>query len=898
MTLVGQKLGAYEVVAKLGEGGMGEVYRARDPKLHRDVAIKVLPVLFASDPVRLIRFEREAQTLAALNHPHIAQIYGVIEHPAALVMEFVDGETLAQRIARGPLPVEEALPLARQIAAALETAHLGGIVHRDLKPANIMLTGEGAVKVLDFGLAKALNPVSDVAPTPAAMDNSPTFTSPATQIGVVLGTAAYMAPEQAKGRFVDRRVDVWAFGCVFYEMLTARRPFAGEDVTDVIAAIMRDEPDWNRLPRGREALPPVAEQYLRRCLNKSPTERVQDMGDVRLALSGAFDAATTASAPASWASWWNPRRLAAAIVFAVAAGALAGWALKRVPPQPPAPVRRLTITPSPSIAIANTNRDLAITPDGRTIVYFAIQGASRQLFARPMDALVPTALTDPCTCFEPTVSPDSQWVAFSNEQDFTLRRISVSGGSATTITAIRREMRGASWGDDDSLVYATTEGLWRVPASGGTPAAIARPDRSRGEAEYSWPEVLPGSGAVLFTIRAEGPGADKAVAVRDLKSATTKVLIHGATNPHYSRTGHLLYVSEGTLRAVTFDTGTLAISGTPVTVAEDVPAKSAGAADAVIAGDGTLAYIGGAASVQRRLVWIDRDGARTVLPAPLRSYTIPRISPDGTRIALDVREQLVSIWIWEIARQTLTRLTDTPFFDGVPLWSRDGRRIIFASGRDGPQSLFTQAADGSAPAQELFKVATLAHPMSLTRDGLHLLYDYRNENAGVPDSDIMMIPLQGTIAPSPVLATKASELNAEVSPDGHFLAYESNESGTEEVWVRPFPDVQSGRWQISVKGGTKPAWAAGGRELYFVSFDDHLVRVDVTLQPVFRAGAPKPALDTAIYARIGARTYDVSPDGRRLLVIEPLGNAQSGQTTMTVVFGQGDELKRLLPPSR
>jgi serine/threonine-protein kinase len=893
MTLVGQKLGGYEVVAKLGEGGMGEVYRARDTKLHREVAVKILPALFASDPGRLTRFEREAQTLAALNHPHIAQIYGVIEHPSALVMEFVDGETLAERIARGPIPAEDALPFARQIAAALETAHQRGIVHRDLKPANIMLTREGAVKVLDFGLAKAFDPVSDATAMPAAIANSPTFTSPATQIGVVLGTAAYMAPEQAKGRAVDRRVDVWAFGCVFYEMLTGRRPFAGEDVTDVITAIMRDEPDWSRLPRGREALPPVAERYLQRCLQKNPAERVQDMGDVRLALTGAFDGATTASAPAASASWWNARTLAAAIVLATAAGAAASWALKPVPPQPPAPVRRLTITPSPSIAIANTNRDLTITPDGKAIVYFSSQGASRELFVRRMDALVPTALFDACTCFEPTVSPDSQWVAFSDEQDYTLRKVSLSGGSATTIASIRREMRGASWGDDEAIVYATTEGLWRVPASGGTPASIVRPDASRGEAEYAWPEVLPGSGAVLFTITAEGAARDKAVAIRDLKSGITKVLLHGATNPHYSRSGHLLYVSEGALRAVRFDASTLAIDGTPVTVAEDVPAKAAGAADFAAAGDGTLAYIAGAASAQRRLVWIDRDGARTVLPAPLHSYTIPRISPDGTRIALDVREQRVNIWIWDIARQTLTRLTDTPSFDGVPLWSRDGRVIIFASGRNGPQGLFTQPADGSAPARELFKAGTMSHPMSLTLDGLHLLYEYRNE---APNSDIMMIPLQGAITPSPVLATNANEVNAEVSPDGHFLAYQSNESGTEEVWVRPFPDVQSGRWQISVKGGTKPAWGAGGRELYYVSFDDHLFRVDVTLQPVFRAGAPKPALDTAIYARVGARTYDVSPDGR-LLVIEPLG-AQPGEATITVVFGEGDELKRLSPPAR
>jgi eukaryotic-like serine/threonine-protein kinase len=896
MTLVGQKLGAYEVLDKLGEGGMGEVYRARDTKLHRDVAVKVLPPLFASDPARLIRFEREAQTLAALNHPHVAQIYGVVEHPAALVMEFVDGETLAQRIARGPLPVDEALPLARQIAAALETAHQRGIVHRDLKPANIMLTREGAVKVLDFGLAKALDPVSDATATPPAMANSPTFTSPLTQIGVVLGTAAYMAPEQAKGKPVDRRVDVWAFGCVFYEMLTGSRPFAGEEVTDVIAAIMRDEPDWSRLPRGREALSPVAERYLQRCLHKNPVERVQDMGDVRLALNGAFDAAATTSAAAASVRAWNARGLAAAIVLAIAAGATAAWALKPLPPQPPALLQRLTITPSPSIAIANTNRDLAITPDGGTIVYFAIQGATRELFARPMDALVPTALSDAPLCFEPTVSPDSQWVAFSDEQDFTLRKVSLSGGSATTIASIGHEMRGASWGDDDAIVYATTEGLWRVPASGGTPVSIARPDPSRGEAEYSWPDLLPGSGAVLFTITSEGVARDRAVAVRDMKSGATKVLIHGATNPHYSRTGHLIYEWEGTLRAVRFDTGTLEIGGTPVTVAEDVPAKAAGAADAVMSGDGTLAYIAGVSSAQRQLVWIDRDGARTVLPAPPRSYAVPRISPDGTRIALDVREQLVSIWIWEIARQALTRLTDTPLFDGVPLWSHDGRRIIFASGRNGPQRIFTEAADGSAPAQELFPATTPANPSSITPDG-HLLYVNRNDARGQPNADIMMVPLQGTIAPSPVLATKAYETNGEVSPDGHFLAYQSNESGTDEVWVRPFPDVQSGRWQVSVRGGTKPAWANGGRELYYVSADDHLFRVDVTLQPVFRAGAPKAAIETPIFARVAPRTYDVSPDGR-LLVIEALGNAQSQLTTITVVFGQGDELKRLLPPSR
>jgi serine/threonine-protein kinase len=677
-------------------------------------------------------------------------------------------------------------------------------------------------------------------------------------------------------------------------MLTGRRAFGGEDATDAITAIMRDEPDWTRLPGGRDGLSPVAERYLRRCLEKNPAERVQDMGDLRLALNGAFDVPATTSAPAAPVPSLNARSVAAAIVLAIAAGA-AAWALKPAPPQPPAPVRRFTVTPSPSLVVANTNRDIAITPDGKAIVYFAIQGASREMFVRRMDALAPTAVHDAFECFEPTVSPDSQWVAFSDERDFTLRKVLLSGGSATPIASIRREMRGASWGDDDTIVYATIEGLWRVPASGGVPASIATPDRSRGEAEYAWPELLPGSGAVLFTIGMAGGPGDTAVAVRDLKSGATKVLVHGATSPHYSRTGHLLYVSEGALRAVGFDMGALEIRGTAVTVAEGVAAKASGGADAVIAGDGTLAYVAGISSVQRRLVWIDRGGARTVLPAPLRGYVAPRISPDGTRIALDVRGQKADIVIWDIARQTLSQLTDTSSFDGLPVWSRDGRRIFFASGRNGTLNVFSQAADGSAPAQELFKSATVAQPNSITPDGMHLLY--RNETA-TSSSDIMMVSLQGTITPSPVLATKATELNGEVSPDGRFLAYQSNESGTEEVWVRPFPGVQSGRWQISANGGTKPAWAAGGRELYYVSPDSHLFRVDVTSAPAFRAGTPTLAIETPIFQRVQPRTYDVSPDGRRMLIIEAVGNGESQLNTITVVSGQGDELKRLLPPSR
>ena len=889
----GRRLGPYEVVGAIGAGGMGEVYRARDTKLGRDVAIKALPDAVAADPERVTRFEREAQLLAALNHPHIATIHGIVEAEGGtfIVLELVDGESLAGRLTAGPIPVLEALAIARQIAEALQAAHLKGIIHRDLKPGNVMLTQDGRVKVLDFGLAKALDPPYGA--HGSGPSSSPTFTSPATQMGMILGTAAYMSPEQAKGKAADRRADVWAFGCVLFEMLTGRRAFEGEDVTDTIGAVMRGEPDWSLLPPGLSA---AVDTYLRRCLYKNPNDRVQDIGDVRLALDGAFDVpAAMPPAVALAAPRPSGGLIGAAVALAILTGAT-GWLLKPAGATPPVPIRRFTITPGPApLAIANTNRDLALTPDGTAIVYIVGQGSSRQVYVRRLDSLTATALRPADRYFEPFVSPDSRWVAFIDETDYTLRKMLLSGGSPVTVATVGREMLGAAWARDDTIVYATVDGLWRVPAAGGVPVAIAKPAAARGELAYGWPEILPDGKTVLFSIRAGSRANDVAIAAVDLQGGTPRVVIPAGTSARYSATGHLLYIAEGALRAVSFDPVRVAVRGDAVPVVEGIAAKGSGAADCAISADGTIVYLAGfGADARRQLVWLDRDGTRQPVNAPPRAYALARVSPDGTRVALEVRDQQADIWVWDIARETLTRLTNDAGFDGLPVWTRDSRAIVFNSARRGPLNMFVQAADGSGEVRRLFESAVPTAPTSITPDGQHVIFSV---DRGDTQQDIMRVPLDGGRAPEPILVTRANERNAEVSPDGKWLAYESDESGQTEIYVRPFPAVQTGRWQVSYGGGAQPAWASGGRELVYVTKDARLAAVGVVADTVFTASKPKDVTASQVYASIAARSYDVSPDGRRFLVIEPVpaGTGDSQSASISVVLNWADELKRLLP---
>ena len=878
----GTRIGPYEVASSLGAGGMGEVYRARDTRLKREVALKILPESFSTDPDRLARFQREAEVLASLNHTNIAQIYGFekSDETRALVMELVEGETLADRIARGPIPIDEALPIARQIAEGLEAAHEQGIIHRDLKPANIKVRPDGAVKVLDFGLAKLNDPNASNVPNNPNVTNSPTLTSPAlmTGVGMLLGTAAYMSPEQAKGRTADKRSDVWAFGAVLFEMLTGRRAFAGGEVYDVLASVLAREPDWSLLPAG---LSPTLATYIKRCLQKDPKQRMGDVQSIRLALEGAFETVaprpdTAARMPPS--TGW--RRAAAltggAIVVAVIGGAVA-WVATR--PTAPAPLRisRLSLAPSgtSALTINGTNRDLAITPDGSRVVYVGNNGT--QLFVRALDALEPVAVFTGLPG-GPFVSPDGEWIGFVDGGQ-TLKRVAVTGGPAITIATLDNiGPRGATWASDDTIIFASdnpTTGLQRVAVAGGPTTVLTRPNRAEGEADHFWPEMLPGGRALLFTVRASNTAGNldaAQVALLDLQTGARKVLVHGGSHGHYLSSGHLVYAAAGTLLAVPFDLARLEIRGTPVPVVSAVLTSSTGALDAAVAGDGTLAYVVGVGAgdpgSQRALVWVDRQGRETPINAPPRAYVSARLSPDGTRVAAWANDQDSDIWVWDLSRMTLTRATFEAGIDNNPAWTPDGRRLLFSSVRAGVRNLFWQAADGTGTVERLTESPNQQYEMDVSPDGRRLIF---REQSPTTDADVMQVELDGNRRALPLVQSSFSERNAVISPDGRWLAYEANDSGQFQVYVRPFPEVSRGRWQVSITGGTGPLWARNGQELFYVAPTGALMRVGVERSQSWKPTAPSQLLKEGYFTIpdfVATRTYDISRDDQRFLMIK------------------------------
>jgi eukaryotic-like serine/threonine-protein kinase len=911
----GTRLGVYEVTAQIGEGGMGQVYRATDTKLKRQVAIKILPPALAADHDRLARFQREAEVLASLNHPNIAAIHGLEESGGmtALIMELVEGDDLSQRIARGAIPVDEALPIAKQIAEALEAAHEQGIIHRDLKPANIKVRDDGTVKVLDFGLAKAMDPVGS-APN---MSQSPTITTPAmTHAGMILGTAAYMSPEQAKGRAVDKRSDIWAFGCVLFEMLTGKRAFKGEDVSEVLASILAREPDWSTFPA---AVPPAIRALLRRCLEKDRRKRVADISTALFAL----DEAPSLSAPVGTVSvaplprrprWRRVAALTAgALVVAVVVGTAVWYATRPADTMPPR-VSRLQAQSSgtASVTINGNDRDLAITPDGSRVVYIGNTGT--QIFVRALDALEPVAVFTGAPR-GPFVSPDGQWIGFVDSGN-TLRKVALTGGPAVTLTTLDGLPRGATWGPDDTIIVATdtlASGLQRVAAAGGSTTVLTRPNRAQGEGGFFWPELLPGGRAVLFTITALTGGLDAAqVAVLDLQTGTRRILVRGGSHASYVPSGlgspkraergggHLVYAAAGTLRAVPFDVATLETRGTPVPVVPAVVTTSFGASDAVVAGDGTLAYVSGGglrgANAPRTLVWVDRQGRETPIPAPPRAYTIPRLSPDGTRVAVGAEDQERDLWLWDLARATLTRLTFEPESDSSPVWTPDGRRLLLSSNRDGQTALYVQAADGTGSATRVTEDAQRPqNATAITADGTRVILYELTPTRG---RDLRLLTLTPTPRVEPLLETRFEELNGGVSPDGRWLVYQSNSAGRFEIYVRPFPNVGDGQWQVSSAGGVQPLWARSGRELFYLAPDGTLMTVPVeSHDTTWSAGTPTK-LFTPSYLTGGiSRGYDVSPDGQRFLMIKEGGS--SGQSAappqIVVVQHWTEELKARVP---
>jgi serine/threonine protein kinase/Tol biopolymer transport system component len=873
--------GAYEVLEPLGAGGMGEVFRARDTRLGREVALKVLAEGLRLEPHRLARFEREARLLASLNHPNIGALHG-IEHfdgVQALVLELVEGPTLAERLATGAIPPQQAIAIALQVAAALEAAHERGIVHRDLKPANIKLRADGTVKLLDFGLAKALDPAtagSDPKGVTATMIELP---------GAVLGTPAYMSPEQARGVPVDQRADIWAFGCVLFEMLAGQPAFPGDHASDVIARVIERDVDFDALPA---ATPAGVRRVLRRCLAKDAQARLRDIGDARLELLEAN--ASPGSLPVrDWIRHRWPLLTSAAVVAVAAAIPSVLLITRSSTPVEPAPVARFTLGVTAQRDII-ADRGLAVSSDGSRFAYLSNGG----LYMRSRDRLESTLVRHipSVTASAPFFSPDGQWIGYADGQS--LVKMPVAGGPAVKI-ADAGPAAIASWHGED-IIYVDMHGLFRVSAAGGEPQVLlATPGNVE---QLMCPQLLPGGRAVMFTAIATrthtprnlGSTAIARVDVLDLETGQRRTVVHGAGRGKYLPSGHLVHVTNGKLYAIAFDLDRLETRGERVEVG---PAQ--GVADMSVSDEGTLVYQSPQLPSLGVLVWVDRLGREEPLGAPLRAYLYPRLSPDGTRVALDAWiDDNRDIWMWNLRRRSLERFTVDPTGNPLVTWTPDGRSLVFGSDRLGITNMFKQAADGRGEPEHLLKSEWIQMPLTFAPDG-RLLFSADVARRG---RDIHALAMDGKV--EALINSPANELNAQVSADGKWIAYDSDESGQFEVYVRPYPDASAGRWQISSGGGRQPLWSHDGRELYFRDYSGAMWAVPVARTREFSPGAAVKLFDNSDYAGGGgagsAVTYDLSPDGRRFLMIKR-PPAETADTTrqLTVVLNWFEELRRLAP---
>ena len=852
---------------------MGEVYRATDTHLKRHVAIKVLPEV-ATGPERLMRFRREAEVLASLSHPHIATVYGLEQSGGvtALVMELIEGPTLADRIAGGRVPVEEAQHILLQIADALEAAHERGIVHRDLKPANVKLRPDGTAKVLDFGLAKT----TDSASLPLSPQATTVTTPPVTHPGVILGTAAYMSPEQARGIAVDKRADIWAFGAVAYEMLTGQPAFMRGNVADTLAAIVKEEPRWDAVPGD---VPPGLRWVLQRCLEKDHKRRLRDIGDVRLALDGTFEPATpvTTAGTRSRTNWRWSSMLVAAGVLAGLAIALAVSAALPKEAVDSGPISRFEVP----FRAGQTVGHVALSPDGLTLVYQALGPDGRPwLYRRLMDSFEPTRIENSQEGADPFFSSDGQWLGFFAGR--ALRRASATGGPAETVAELPGFPRGGAWDVDSIVVGGGSSGLWRVPLTGGQPTVIAPAGEGR---ELSSPQVLPGGRAILLTESRFSAGASSVEApelqILHVASGRRRTLLDGSAG-RVVPSGHVVFVRSGTLWGVAFDADRLDVRGSPVPL---LPAGRNGVGRFAVADEGSLAYVPNASSIPRRLIWVDRAGREEAIAAPPRGYTYPRLSPDGKRVAIDVRDEAIDIWLWAFDTETLTRLTFEPTQDEYPVWTPDGLQVLFASFRNNAWGVFAQSADGRGAAHAVGTGPDEIDPLSVSPDGRTLVA----RTAG----DLVGLPLGMSGQPAPLWATTVEEPNADISPDGRWIVYQSNESGRHEIYVRPFPAVASGLWQISNDGGRHPLWARNGNEIFFVA-PSGLMSVPVRREASFAFGAARTVLKDAAdryWLTAVGRSYDASPDGQRFLMLKQ----DTAVVSIQVVRSWGTELNRLVP---
>ncbi len=917
---IGQTVGPYEILSLLGTGGMGEVYQGRDPRLERDVALKTLPRAFSSDPNRLARFEREAKLLASLNHPNIATIHGLEEHDGTrfIVLELVEGDTMAEFLAAGPVPVESALKIALQVAEGLEAAHEKGVIHRDLKPANIKITPEGKVKVLDFGLAKAFaGDGSDV-----NLSKSPTLSMAETEQGVILGTPSYMSPEQARGKEVDRRTDVWAFGCVLFEILAGRKVFSGETLSDTIVQVLEHDPDWDALPG---STPSKILDLIRRCLRKDVQRRLRDIGDARIEIEDVLSAPTLASAPQPVVVTHAGSRpvlrwvIGTAVLTAVVVS-IATWnlALRSSNPASAGEVTRLTLDVHEGAHLgARADRPLkrafALSPGGGDLVYVGNDGEGTQLYLRPLgqDLGVPIPGTEGADVAR--FSPDGRSIVFflsSGE----LMRVPVDGGEARTISATEPRFvpqLGLDWTEDDRILLASAEGVLEVPANGGVVTNLTTHDLGPGYVQ-AYPQLLPGGAAVLY---AEGPvvsgvsSENFKVIVESLETRDRIVVVEGGADPVYLDSGHIAFVRSGTLMAVPFDAVSLEVTGDPVVVLEDVM-QAEGVSDArlnvgigqySVSGSGTLAYLSGGIvpEDQTQLRWVDLAGNAEPFPLPPGLYQSARFSPDGTRLAYGEGRLGTprSTWVYDLGLGISTPLPKPSIEheNSTFAWSPDGAEIVFASRIGGdPLNLYLTASDGSGHPARLTESDVTQLPVSWSRNGVLAFLEMGVPGSG--QSHIMILQMDEESEPSPFRETPFWEMYPEFSPDGKWLAYTSDETGRLEVHVRPFPFGEPA-YQVSNRGYA-PAWSPTGEQLFYRVGPNSAVRtmvVDVSREPTFTRSRPRILFEGSYRQGAAVRSYDVSPDGGRFVMATRVNRAPEPATRINIILNWFEELKELVP---
>ena len=911
--LAGQQLGSFRVKTLLGRGGMGEVYLAHDTRLGRDVAIKVLPRAFTADPGRLASFEREARVVASLNHPHIAAIHGIEESDGirGLVLELVDGETLAERLARQTsvgrpgVPLPEVLRYGRQIADALEAAHEKGITHRDLKPANIKITPDGVVKLLDFGIAKVVTgdgPGMD-------LTHATTATLGATQAGLIVGTAGYMSPEQARGKSVDKRTDIWAFGCVLYEMLSGKMAFAGDTLSDTIAAILDRDPDWSTLPVDT---PRTLRRLLQRCLEKDPKQRLRDIGDARLELGqivSAPSADVDADVLALQAGMWRRRSryaIGVAVVLAVSCLGLIWLAAtaRTASGQGDSRVSRFSIDlPKGAIMLPTFNTNVALSPDGMSLAYTPLPGPVIVRRLDTVDGQPLKASESPGFRSAPMFSPDGSALAYvDGNAPYSWKRpfqtATLAGGPAVKLAEYDM-FHGGDWSADGWLYWTARYpgGIVRIRETGGDIQAVTKLDVAGGERSHRFASLLPGGDALIYTVGFEGISnyEDARIDLWDLKTATRKTIIEGAMSATYLSSGHIVYAKGGKLMAVPFDVGQRAVTGAAFEVQDGVMmSRNTGAAHYAVSKRGDLAYVPGTIEGGRRsLVWVDRSGKAEPLALPPASYLYPRISPDGHTLAVEIEGPNHDFYLYDFERTVLSKIT-TDGLSHDPVWSPDGARLAFRSWQAGGMTMWWMRADRSGSPERLDPSGTRQSPVSFSPDGKFLAFDQKDPETR---DDAAVLPLDQKGAPRPIARTRFGEGSMKFSPDGRWVAYASDESGKPQVYVQAFPGPGP-KIQVSSDGGNDPVWRRSGGELFYRN-GDKMMAVTVSTFPRFKASAPTQ-LWTGEYSEgtasscgmpgVSSSNYDVSADGQRFLMVRD-DDSSVFATRIVVVLNWAEQVK-------